>query len=84
VIKVINNAAQENTKKYKIVSGWNEHYLVEEINKQIEEGYIPTGRMFLDNTYFKQTMIHGSLLNNLDVFTKKVILEGSNSSHPSK
>lgn len=70
--------------KYIIVADGSAGLLSKQVNKLIEDGYIPTGRMHMEGESYKQSMIHSSLLSSLEIFTTKVIIEDSTGSYKSK
>lgn len=64
--------------KYKIVHGNNTYQLAESVNKEIENGFLPLGRAFYEETRMNQTMIHKSALKGLEEYISKGIFEMRN------
>ena len=76
---VFNNFSKEEehlSEKYKTISQANEFYLEEEVNKSIEAGYIPMGRMFLDGNRYVQTLTHRTVFKNVKNLITKSVFEG--------
>ena len=76
VLEKIRTCKEKNRDSQKIVWAPNSYYLELEVNKNIENGYIPTGRMYLDGLDYKQNLLHASMFGSLETFVEKVVMEG--------
>jgi hypothetical protein len=70
--------APSNTdEKYKVAKSGNEDGVVQEVNRMIEQGYLPVGRLYLDNKDFlyKQTLVHASVVAKIPKEKLPLVME---------